>query len=82
MTEDERQNYEQQITAALAADMSASGTAAAPPIAAADLRRLFCDNWDMVKTVITALGVIFPPALLVVTPLIKVGDIAKGIICR
>lgn len=81
MTEAERKAYEVRISAALSADSGVMFSDAAAAVSIADLRKLFCDNWPMVKSVLQALGSIFPPAALVTGLVIKIGDTAHGIIC-
>jgi hypothetical protein len=59
-------------------------TAAAPGLApTADLKQLFCDNWDMVKTVLGFLRKLAPPVLRpVIDIVIKIGDAVKAAICN
>ncbi len=46
-----------------------------------DPKKLFCENWETVKTVLQALASLVPGAGLIVGWIIKAGDLAHGAIC-
>ncbi len=53
------------------------------PVAAADPKQLFCDNWDTVKQVLNFLKPFLPQKLQgIVDMIIKAGDTLKQLICR
>jgi len=76
---------DQQLSAAIVEALNSDrpASAAAPPAkAAADPKRLFCENWDMVKTVLGFLRTVAPKFLRpIIDMVIKAGDAVKAAIC-
>lgn len=80
-------NHDGQIAAKIAEALTAgeinAQAATTTEALAGDPKKIFCDNWDTVKTVLLILRQ-FAPA--VVKPLIdiviKAGDTLKGLICN
>ncbi|VXC82037.1 hypothetical protein [Sphingomonas sp. 8AM] len=76
-TQDERL----QITQALADGLSDQAGADAPALVG-DARQIFCQNWDVVKQVLSFLKPYLPaPIGWVIAGLIAAGDILHGKIC-
>ena len=84
LTDDEKRQAQEAIFKAWAsAPAQLPASTAVQGLAAADLKKLFCDNWDTAKQVLQFLETVVPaPIKWAVAGLISAGDAIKPVVCK